>query len=54
MSTNCRLLHDWGKWEFVEQVPAYANGRHVGVVTKQFRTCGRCGYTQTQLDVEEA
>lgn len=51
MGKQCRWLHDWGKWEFVEQNEAYDGSQHIGVVTKQFRTCGRCGYNQTKLDL---
>ena len=49
MNSQCRWLHDWGMWEFVEQTEATQNGHHIGVVTKQFRKCSRCGYTQTEL-----
>lgn len=52
MNNQCRWLHDWGTWKFVEQVSAHKGNKNVGVVTTQCRKCNRCGYTQTKLDTE--
>ncbi len=49
MSNQCRWLHDWGTWKFVEQNEAMDGDKHIGTVTRQFRVCNRCRYTQTEL-----
>ena len=46
-STQCRWLHDWGKWEFIDSTQTLSAK---GMVTNQFRLCKRCGYSQTKLD----
>lgn len=54
MSDQCRWLHDWGKWEFLEYDANGITGEtpetRGGGVTTQFRECKRCGYSQTKLD----
>ena len=47
-SKQCRWLHDWGTWEFIESTQTL---NAEGVVTRQYRTCYRCGYLQTRLDM---
>ena len=46
MSKQCRWLHDWGVWGFVE-----VENRHtyIGAVIKQYRTCVRCEYSQMKF-----
>lgn len=55
-SNQCRWLHDWGKWEFVENsnLAGETPNTRSGVVTTQCRECTRCGYTQTKIDAARA
>ena len=51
MSKQCRWLHNWSGWEYLDEIDAHYSGRYIGVVTKQCRTCERCGFSQTRLDL---